>query len=179
MVIETCPISIHALLAESDYDPDSGGDPVSIISIHALLAESDRGEIPRDDAAAEFQSTLSLRRATLLRHRETDGLWISIHALLAESDRWVLRCLELRVISIHALLAESDLVQIQTQHFANISIHALLAESDRAGPPWSPPPRHFNPRSPCGERRFPVIGTDPSAIFQSTLSLRRATGRRN
>ena len=34
-----------------------------------------------------------------------------------------------------------------------ISIHALLTESDR----------------------FPVIGTDPSAIFQSTLSSRRAT----
>ena len=34
-----------------------------------------------------------------------------------------------------------------------ISIHALLAESDRGGRPPAPDNQHFNPRSPCGERR--------------------------
>ena len=37
-----CLISIHALLAESDFDDLQVPDSVSKISIHALLAESDR-----------------------------------------------------------------------------------------------------------------------------------------
>ena len=39
----------------------------------------------------EFQSTLSLRRATLIRAMSDTGLAISIHALLAESDEAALR----------------------------------------------------------------------------------------
>ena len=82
-----------------------------------------------------------------------------------------------------------------------ISIHALLAESDVVGIPLSSCVIDFNPRSPCGERRFlpknrtfrghfnprspcgerPVIPSDwavTSVTFQSTLSLRRATVNR-
>ena len=60
----TADISIHALLAESDTHPI--GVPVRVvISIHALLAESD---VHCDTLSAlapeEFLSTLSLRRAT-------------------------------------------------------------------------------------------------------------------
>ena len=58
-----------------------------------------------------------------------------------------------------------------------ISIHALLTESDRAGPPWSPPPGYFNPRSPHGERRTGSTATISRVQFQSTLSSRRATSR--
>ena len=57
-------ISIHALLAESDYDNTIFDELVLPISIHALLAESDNG----------IQS--GAQQATA----------ISIHALLAESD---------------------------------------------------------------------------------------------
>ena len=58
------PISIHALLAESDIDVNSPVFAVTSISIHALLAESDFGKINTGGRKKIFLSTLSLRRAT-------------------------------------------------------------------------------------------------------------------
>ncbi len=58
-----------------------------VISIHALLAESDFTSVVSSTGTIGFLSTLSLRRATVtvlgIQHRAG----ISIHALLAESDR--------------------------------------------------------------------------------------------
>ena len=56
------------------------------ISIHALLAESDFGLARLVARAGIFLSTLSLRRATPFFVRHILGVCISIHALLAESD---------------------------------------------------------------------------------------------
>ncbi len=123
-------ISIHALLAESDWNTTQL-EYNPIISIHALLAESDQPARPRSGTAGK----------------------ISIHALLAESDHYDnynLHCVE---ISIHALLAESDYDTYAKVLRVNISIHALLAESDIGPLIFSVQPRNFNPRSPCGERR--------------------------
>ena len=138
-------ISIHALLAESDFHIFASSGFDFAISIHALLAESDAD-----------------------KHAQSPTQQISIHALLAESDAlyafYALMDLisihalcagifRLFCISIHALLAESDRLQVQnmeeavlflstlslrraTQRRRNatvllaISIHALLAESD-------------------------------------------------
>ena len=58
------PISIHALLAESDPEEDMILDE-QIISIHALLAESDVSFMLYDTSSLIFLSTLSLRRATV------------------------------------------------------------------------------------------------------------------
>ena len=58
-------ISIHALLAESDWSYRGTTYIDGSISIHALLAESDpaiHGDLP---GLGRFQSTLSLRRATM------------------------------------------------------------------------------------------------------------------
>ena len=148
------PISIHALLAESD-DVSGVQGYRTLISIHALLAESDghSGKLLPDGIL--FLSTLSLRRATddlkvpasvskisihallaesdpHIRSTLPGHPDISIHALLAESDpRRVLKCDNRAIISIHALLAESDLANIyETVNRNRISIHALLAESD-------------------------------------------------
>ena len=145
-------ISIHALLAESDYDTYAKVLRVNI-SIHALLAESDHRFrswlIPHDNFYPRspcgerhpgtsvfrgwtlFLSTLSLRRATFGR------------------------CLYwgLNKISIHALLAESD---CRTKHSTN-------------------PKNHFYPRSPCGERLVDALKLTDTVLFLSTLSLRRAT----
>ena len=79
------PISIHALLAESDKLVQDALYSVNI-SIHALLAESDVS-------------------ADLFLGLQTS---ISIHALLAESDYSGLHFPLHAEISIHALLAESD-----------------------------------------------------------------------
>ena len=59
------PISIHALLAESDIHYDNY-NLHCVISIHALLAESDARAHPSSQAKPQFLSTLSLRRATWL-----------------------------------------------------------------------------------------------------------------
>ena len=169
------------------------------ISIHALLAESDVHTKAHRAAYAVFLSTLSLRRATL--HKP--GLFfqqavISIHALLAESDVSTridtdnnsdfyprspcgerpggLSYNERRIdISIHALLAESDVMDtliltdtmlflstlslrrataapVYQRPFFPISIHALLAESDQDALDSAANYRNFYPRSPCGER---------------------------
>ena len=56
-----------------------------------------------------------------------------------------------------------------------ISIHAPLAESDHAEYANVLDHLHFNPRSPCGERRKYVANFDAMRSFQSTLPLRRAT----
>ena len=146
-------ISIHALLAESDFRLVSAQAQPLQISIHALLAESDGvrqrcgycsrdfyprspcGERPSSCAESstitEFLSTLSLRRATAGERHPVIIRAISIHALLAESDRLQKR--------------EPDVI------------------------------RDFYPRSPCGERRSWRHGTTRQNRFLSTLSLRRAT----
>ena len=101
-------ISIHALLAESDWE-EFEAFTASLISIHALLAESDlHGKLsavyhryfyPRSPCGErlnggvalpphqQFLSTLSLRRATTSISSPLRLNLISIHALLAESDR--------------------------------------------------------------------------------------------
>ena len=79
-------ISIHALLAESD-----SLHSISCMILTHFYPRSPCGErqatplisIPKPG----FLSTLSLRRATLVRMLNSPHSKISIHALLAESDR--------------------------------------------------------------------------------------------
>ena len=193
-------ISIHALLAESDtlslnsfpnfldFNPRSpcGERPSSVsglpqigqISIHALLAESD----PANSGNLPFK-------------------WISIHALLAESDHICCHkitslinfnprspCGErhpspgsspgpLPNFNPRSPCGERLGDKRPNTDLRQISIHALLAESDQRCRDWRTGSYYFNPRSPCGER--PKSGRMHPAdyLFQSTLSLRRATGQ--
>ena len=75
----------------------------------------------------QFQSTLSVRRATTIAFETVHLLEISIHALREESD----------VALAHAPPVEEE-----------ISIHALREESDWPSPRQTAVSRHFNPRSP-------------------------------
>ena len=123
------------------------------ISIHALLAESDGFAQPSNPINHEFQSTLSLRRATAaychpLRTRQFQSTLSLRRATATLSDT-----AGLMIISIHALLAESD---------SHLRIHLHQKT-------------HFNPRSPCGERPPQRSTAALTRQFQSTLSLRRAT----
>ena len=100
-----------------------------------------------------FQSTLSLRRATAFQ-------LLPFHAL---------------VISIHALLAESDRLDLILSPFS-IDFNPRSPCGERPiGARGYPLHRHFNPRSPCGERPFFYCHILTGTLFQSTLSLRRAT----
>ena len=192
------PISIHALLAESDgcTRPNMWGKAIflSTLSLRRATHTSCRCRVrPR------FLSTLSLRRATRGRLLPKRGHRISIHALLAESDcaiscfliRWnlFLSTLSLRratglsgillpfaQISIHALLAESDLDLADAVLDRLISIHALLAESDQCARAIRACPARF--LSTLSLRRATRVARLVSVhrfLFLSTLSLRRAT----
>ena len=193
-------ISIHALLAESDYCPQP-------------LWSSYRYFYPRSPCGERPSALLAIHTKSR----------ISIHALLAESDSVKWQFKRYIIISIHALLAESDDVNNPVLAVTSISIHALLAESDNT------PIKAYNiivrflstlslrratfhcfdfsrfrvdfyPRSPCGERHLRVLDGSKSSIisihallaesdvkfsvsgsikskFLSTLSLRRATLR--
>ena len=131
-------------------------------------------------ACIPFQSTLSLRRATgqpmcpvrLFDHfnprspcgERPDSFWGLLRFIQFQSTLSLRRATSGRAncsasprISIHALLAESDPAPFGSISIAGlISIHALLAESDGT-----------------------VTGTFADVLFQSTLSLRRATCHRD
>ena len=96
-------ISIHALRKESDW-------PLACGAVHTHL----------------FQSTLSVRRATVAHAELHNRLVISIHALRKESDPERANGHRSDAISIHALRKESDLFR---------DMVAVLS-------------RYFNPRSP-------------------------------
>ena len=149
-----------------------------------------------------FQSTHSLRSATQYITDEQAAILVSIHALLAECDRWHVPHLITLLVSIHALLAECDFLffrpssqsnRFQSTHSlrsatygylvtkpdGEVSIHALLAECDRVSYRIIQHASGFNPRTPCGVRRKMPGNYVISWKFQSTHSLRSATGYRN
>ena len=147
------PISIHALLAESDFR----GWTLNIngpIFLSTLSLRRATPKVIREPTATGFLSTLSLRRATGISACHRGTLRISIHALLAESDsaprftpapsrNFYPRspCGERRQTAYFFEQAEEFLstlslrrataADISTRREANISIHALLAESDK------------------------------------------------
>ena len=79
-------------------------------------------------------------------------------------------------ISIHALRGESDVDRAGgAAGHHEISIHALRGESDREGAGRWRRLTYFNPRSPWGERPVDMGHALDKALFQSTLSVGRAT----
>ena len=147
-------VSIHALLAESDFAssgrfkivysfyprspcgerhaPNRRPCQHSKVSIHALLAES-------DISCARSASKLGgfYPRSPCGERHFSGTAWVqefpvSIHALLAESDTWARGSRVTYVVSIHALLAESDGLLCYMTHHCSC----------------------FYPRSPCGERHI-------------------------
>ena len=168
-------ISIHALLAESDSQQPDGTTSTTyfyprspcgerrvhfdnfnlhcVISIHALLAESDDVPVMSLTEYGLFLSTLSLRRATT-------GLGVGVY---------------LETISIHALLAESD-TSNPARAFLISYFYPRSPCGERLGC-WVVVYvyQHFYPRSPCGERPCILTISICTALFLSTLSLRRAT----
>ncbi len=124
-----------------------------VISIHALLAESDYIMTTIICTALKFLSTLSLRRATfcrqLIHHQSTFLSTLSLRRATKEKPRQTRTDTNFYPRSpcgerLH-LFASSGV------DFA-ISIHALLAESDNCTSIGRPKRLYFYPRSPCGER---------------------------
>ena len=150
-----------------------------IISIHALLAESDFIWVDKTQSPANFYPRSPCGERQAVCNQLLFDTLISIHALLAESDSQPCCTDTTSTISIHALLAESDLIRPYA-NFAKpgflstlslrratvvvpgppimipISIHALLAESDNFRCSIKCAICNFYPRSPCGERLTPA-----------------------
>ena len=152
-------ISIHALHEESDQIPPAAMRSIGI-SIHALHEESDIFDENYRTKLNEFQSTLSMRRATQPVRLLSSSILISIHALHEESDTTgahhrpqtatfqstlsMRRATDpmikpksaLTCISIHALHEESDTWDAPLAIKVVISIHALHEESDGVSEAW-------------------------------------------
>ena len=128
-----------------------------IISIHALLAESDGTDISGYLAESDFNPRSPCGERPLWSGIISRWGNFNPRSPCGERPGCARRACCLQGISIHALLAESDITaQMVQKWIKDISIHALLAESD---PPY-----------------LPTRGVWRK--FQSTLSLRRATGHR-
>ena len=146
------------------------------ISIHALLAESDFAVAVNIKVMGNFypRSPCGERRYSGKRFMlEVD---ISIHALLAESDGAVVDVIAEVGISIHALLAESDV----TGTAKCFALNAFLSTLSLRRATWRAAfqrlrDSYFYPRSPCGERPSLLNTQQRHFAFLSTLSLRRAT----
>ena len=140
------------------------------ISIHALHEESDTtaNVMLR---MLKFQSTLSMRRATLRGHVDRVVQPISIHALHEESDQDLLdRTQDMELfqstlsmrratghvavvgdldrISIHALHEESDTILKPNTIRTDISIQLSMRRATRAAHVRHGGTINFNPRSP-------------------------------
>ena len=124
---------------------------------------------------------------------------VSIHALLAECDKWAFGlvsavcCFNPRTPcgvrprwqiwtwctcgfqSTHSLRSATS-ASFPPSTAADVSIHALLAECDRTSDRIPEPFSCFNPRTPCGVRQASQITSSFCTRFQSTHSLRSATG---
>ncbi len=149
------PVSIHALLAECDFnlDPVSGHIKVSI---HALLAECDfwSQEVPT------MAQSFNPRTPCGVRHQLVINVLMfprfqSTHSLRsATAGGWIFY--PWSPVSIHALLAECDALISPDGCKGSVSIHALLAECDNAMEKSLSMTICFNPRTPCGVRQRPA-----------------------
>ena len=125
-------ISIHALREESDVFSWLCATKCSI-SIHALREESDLLTIKTSDIDLEFQSTLSVRRATV-------KALSNVKLLLDFNPRspWGERLAEHSFFVAYNILFQSTLsvrratgdYQYNNKFSTEISIHALREESD-------------------------------------------------
>ena len=159
------------------------------VRLHSLMAGS---------STKQFQSTHSLRSATVFQVVFSVGPLVSIHALLAECDRYVpIPFLGwMRFQSTHSLrsatglllgdqlrgvfqsthsLRSATLSMLESAEQKPVSIHALLAECDSPDRQPYPENQRFNPRTPCGVRLRPTlyIATQQSKSYFAPTSLKR------
>ena len=122
-----------------------------------------------------FQSTLPVGGATYLQIVADNGKDISIHAPRGGSDLIDADSQCNLTISIHAPRGGSDARRYRCTRWGSISIHAPRGGSDLVYGLRLSNHRHFNPRSPWGERLLTVHTMAVFEEFQSTLPVGGAT----
>ena len=192
-------ISIHALLAESDIQPDAELYTMLRISIHALLAESDFTSVVSSTGTMDFypRSPCGERQLNLVNQEKNPSNFYP-RSPCGERPRRTYQQGERRAflstLSLRRATANFCRNRFCPIYFyprspcgerqgpaklpkliGKISIHALLAESDRVKSGQQHSRCNFYPRSPCGERQPPIQAHGEETVFLSTLSLRRAT----
>ena len=131
---------------------------------------SPRGERPREAlpsiTSSQFQSTLPARGATATRRRHRRHCHISIHAPREGSDSYSRELVFLKQISIHAPREGSDLpLPRQGRNCKHFNPRSPRGERLTLIL-YTPAKVYFNPRSPRGERHS-LSGMSPEAIFIS------------
>ena len=123
-----------------------------------------------------FQSTHSLRSATIGFNAFGRYDMVSIHALLAECDKYQTMPLSMtfQFQSTHSLRSATQIVPHGTFKPRFQSTHSLRSATIAPIAPAIPPQR-FNPRTPCGVRQLSCGVKTVRREFQSTHSLRSAT----
>ena len=147
--------------------------PEFVISIHAPRAGSD---VNKPYLLLSMEISIHAPRAgsdffTAIGQRKKG---ISIHAPRAGSDGFPAALMFCATISIHAPRAGSDAKRKWLRgEIKDISIHAPRAGSDnKAEFKVSEVDKHFNPRSPCGERQqYIVLLQVQSAIYTQSAIL--------
>ena len=139
------------------------------------------GERPADVQTAcsgsKFQSTLSLRRATLsLEFDFADSGNFNPRSPCGERHRQVASLvLAFGFQSTLSLRRATLAIDDQRDLYLVFQSTLSLRRATFLVAPWMRRSRNFNPRSPCGERQPSFTPSGAQHIFQSTLSLRRAT----
>ena len=129
---------------------------VILISIHAPRVGSDFRFYSLAILSPTFQSTLPVWGATL-----QDNTVVPVGEFQSTLPVWgaTIYILPIRTymeISIHAPRVGSDDKTANLAYDKIISIHAPRVGSDASGSQTKTDKSNFNPRSPCGERHFPV-----------------------
>ena len=138
---------------------------MSNISILAPRAGSDTARPRPSSCTSPFQSSLPVRGATCLVPRTPlSSIFQSSLPVRGATDE-IISMIGDDYISILAPRAGSDLVGNPIGYTMPISILAPRAGSDVAVRRGRPRVRHFNPRSPCGERRPNVRMSVPGNYF--------------
>ena len=147
------------------------------ISIHALREESDNLALRRLIFLSEFQSTLSVRRATEIIFCRA-FLFFEFQSTLSVRRATLISCISSNcsgVFQSTLSVRRATLAIFFLKRLRLISIHALREESDKLSTLANSLISDFNPRSPWGERPVSIKLTSCKNRFQSTLSVRRAT----
>ena len=167
-------VSIHALLAESDIRLSDGRGNLNSFNPRPPCGERQETDI-LTSADLVFQSTPSLRRATVPGKYPQFPMIVSIHALLAESDfpPPLRRCIW-HSFNPRPPCGERPRISLSFPSSTCFNPRPPCGERQlRPRMVCSLP--CFNPRPPCGER----LPDKPAIVlcegFQSTPSLRRAT----
>ena len=146
------------------------------ISIHALLAESDVITLTLNLALGKFLSTLSLRRATAWK--EMSGRCCPdfyprspCGERLPPGRAWGRVCRFLSTLSLRRATRSLYAALARLPFLSTLSLRRATAIGRRGRAARG----NFYPRSPCGERPAAPLARRGHWPFLSTLSLRRAT----